>query len=205
MAMAKRCRRPTPRPVSSNFPIRVFRANSWLVLFSVLALSVTAASQDLPAKIRGYKVHTPGTSASNDPNAAPGALLRLDKPVLSLDGLLSVGVEAGGEFTSLDQSGRVEFLTFHDIRVNGIAVEIDEHQHKFKFKKGEPVVLPSPLRGRISLAGAARTAWREISDSPDKWRITGTVFVFGKFKRYGFSFKRVVPVKLDLSIANPLK
>ncbi len=127
--------------MSSNFPIRVIRANSWLVLGFVLGLAVTAASQELPTEIRGYKVHTPGTSASNDPNAGHGAFVRLDKPAIKLDGLLSVGVEAGGEFTSLEQSGRVEFLSFHDIRVNGIAVEIDEYQHKFKFKKGEPVVL----------------------------------------------------------------
>lgn len=183
----------------------LIRVNSWLVLGFVLGLAVTAVSQELPAKIRGYRVHTPGTNASNDTTAAPGAFVRLDKPVVKIDGLLSVGVEADGEFTSMEQSGRVEFLTFHDIRVNGIAVEIDEYRHKFKFKKGEAAVLPSPLRGRISLVGAARTAWRELSDSPDKWRIAGTVFVFGKFKRYGFTFKRVVPVKLDVSIPNPLK
>ncbi len=190
--------------MSSNFPIRAIRVNSWLVLFCLLVLTVTAASQELPAKIRGYKVHTPGTSASNDPTAGPGAFVRLDKPAIKLDGLLSVGVEAGGEFTSHDQSGRVDFLTFHDLRVNGIAVEIDEYRHKFKFKKGEPVALPAALRGRISLLGAARTAWREMTDSAADWRITGTVFVFGKFKRYGLSFKRVVPVKLDLTIENPL-
>lgn len=190
--------------MSSNFLIRVIRANSWLVLVSVLGLAVTAASQELPAKIRGYKVHTPGTSASNDPTAGPRAFVRLDKPAIKLDGLLSVGVEAGGEFTSHDQSGRVDFLTFRDLRVNGIAVEIDEYRHKFRFKKGEPVDLPAPLRGRISLVGAARTAWRELADSPDKWRITGTVYVFGRFKRFGFIFKRVVPVKLYVSIPNPL-
>ena len=187
--------------MSSNFSF----VHSWLILFCVLLFVSVSLSQELPAKIRGYKVHTPGTSASNDPNAGPGAFVRLDKPVLSLDGLLSVGVEAGGEFTSLEHTGRVEFLTFHDTRVNGVAVEIDEYPHKFKFKKGKPAVLPSPLRGRIGLGGAARTAWRELVDSPDKWRITGTVFVFGKFKRFGLSFKRVVPVKLDLSIVNPLR
>lgn len=177
----------------------------WLVLIFLLVLALPAASQELPAKIRGYKVHMPGTSASNDPTATPGAFVRLDKPRVSVDGLLSVGVEAGGEFTSLDQSGRVEFLTFHDIRVNGIAVDIDEYRHKFKFRKGEPAALPAPLRGRISITGAARTAWRELTASPDRWRISGTVFVFGRFKRYGFSFRRVVPVKLDVSISNPLK
>lgn len=203
--MAKMHRRPMPQPVSNNLLICEIRANLWLVLVLLLALAVTASSQEPPTKIRGYKVHTPGTSASNDQTASPGAIVRLDKPKLSLDGLLSVGIEADGEVTSLEQSGKVEFLTFDDIRVNGITVEIDEYRHKFKFKKGEPAALPAPLRGRISLMGAARTAWRELTDSPDKWRITGTVLVFGKFKRYGISFKRVVPVRLDLTITNPLR
>ena len=42
-------------------------------------------------------------------------------------------------------------------------------------------------------------------DPKKKWSVTGTVFVFGKFKKYGINFKRVVPIKIDLTIANPLK
>lgn len=178
--------------------IRAFVANFLRPLVLLLVLAGIAASQEFPDKIRNYKVHV--ASAGDQP-----PIVRLGTPVLSIDGLLSVAVEAGAEFTSPEQSGRVEFLTFQDIRVNGIAVDVDEYRHGFKFKKGKTVTLPAPIQGRLGIGAAARAAYRELTDSRPDWRVTGTAFVFGKFKRFGFSFKRVVPVRLDLTIANPLR
>jgi hypothetical protein len=37
------------------------------------------------------------------------------------------------------------------------------------------------------------------------WPVTGRVYVFGRFKKFLFSFKRVVPVELSLTLPNPLK
>ena len=51
----------------------------------------------------------------------------------------------------------------------------------------------------------ARAARRELIESKKEWQVTGTVFIFGKFKKFGFGFKRVVPVKINLKIDNPLK
>jgi len=178
--------------------IRAFVAIFFRGLVLLLVLAGLASSQEFPDKIRGYKVYV--ASAADQP-----PVVRLATPVISIDGLLSVAVEAGVEFTSPEHSGRVEFLTFQDIRVNGIRVDVGEYRHGFKFRKGRAVPLPAPIRGRIGIGAAARTAYRELTDSHPDWRVTGTVFVFGRFKRFGFSFKRVVPVRLDLKIDNPLR
>jgi hypothetical protein len=45
----------------------------------------------------------------------------------------------------------------------------------------------------------------ELINSPNELVVTGTAFVFGKFKKFGFTFKRVVPVKIDLKFKNPLR
>jgi len=36
------------------------------------------------------------------------------------------------------------------------------------------------------------------------WPVTGVAYVFGRFKKSLFKFKRVVPVELELQIRNPL-
>jgi len=66
--------------------------------------------------------------------------------------------------------------------------------------------LREPLRIYIYLPSALLAAlgdWR--GDSKETWPVTGRVYVFGKFKKGPFSFKRVVPVELNLSMRNPLK
>jgi hypothetical protein len=50
-----------------------------------------------------------------------------------------------------------------------------------------------------------RGAVRELKDSKEEWSVTGRVFVFGKFKKFGFNFKRVVPVEINIKIKNPLR
>ena len=43
-----------------------------------------------------------------------------------------------------------------------------------------------------------------MTDTRTEWIVTGRVFVFGKFRRYGLYHKRVVPIDLNLTIKNPL-
>ena len=51
----------------------------------------------------------------------------------------------------------------------------------------------------------ARTAYEESTAPKDKWQVTGTVFVFGRFKKMGLTFKRVIPVPVTLTIDNPIR
>jgi hypothetical protein len=120
---------------------------------------------------------------------------------VSLNGIT---FELPAEFTTSGQSGRVEMVTFHDLKVNGIEVEPEEYTHKLEFRKGEKVVVPQPVRIFVPASGLVKAAWREMAEKRTEWIVTGRVFVFGKFRRYGFYHKRVVPIDLDLTIKNPL-
>lgn len=169
----------------------------------------TVFAQELPDKIRGYKVHKAKiivkTEGTEEKNGSAEALVKIGDPQLVKVSLTGIMFELSGSISSADQSGTVDFLTFHDFRVNGLNVDIAEYQHSFEFKKNEPVELPKPFEIFLSTPSAAKGLLNEVRDSRPKWRVTGRVFVFGKFKKSIFKFKRVVPVDIDILIANPLK
>jgi hypothetical protein len=175
-----------------------------------LVLCGAAAAQTYPDKIRGYKVHkakvTVRTPDANVPDSGgSSADIIVGKPKIDAVGFTGMTFEVGAEVTSSDESGKVEFLTFSDFRVNGITVDVEEYKAKFEFKKGDRIVLPQPARVNISTLNMARAARNELLDPKKKWRLTGTVFVFGKFKKFGFSFKRVVPIVIDTMVENPVR
>jgi hypothetical protein len=109
-----------------------------------------------------------------------------------------VGIE------NVPQTGRVDFLTFHDFRINGLPITIDEYREPFKFQKGRPVYLPQPLEINVGTIELLRAARKGSDEFRGEWTVTGRVFVFGKFRRFGMEFRRVVPVDIDLKIKNPL-
>ncbi|HEX6125770.1 MAG TPA: hypothetical protein VFZ23_10410 [Pyrinomonadaceae bacterium] len=176
-----------------------------LLILSLLFL-LPASGQDLPKKIRGYTVHrepvvvTSGTVSGEAGDAA----VRVGDPVLTDVSLSGVSFELPGEVTSIAQSGKVDFLTFHDFQVNGVPVEIEEYVFPFSFRKNEVVTLPRPAKLFLPTAGILKAAWKEMHETTDEWTVTGRVFVFGKFRKYGFHHKRVVPIDVSLRIKNPL-
>ncbi len=176
----------------------------------LLAISQFSFAQTLPSKIRGYKVYQAdvkvrGSADRSTNDGEKEALVTLGKPSISHIAFSGITMEIGAEVAATDQSGRVDFLTFNDFRINGLAVDIEEYTHEFDFRKGSSVSFPKPARLTIGTLNMARAARRELIESKKEWLVTGTVLVFGKFKKYGFSFKRVVPVKIDLKIDNPLR
>jgi hypothetical protein len=177
----------------------------------IVALATVGRAQALPDKIRGYKVENiplkisntipEGTKFSDDFDL----YIQLTRPKISMSGLLSASIKVGADMVSTKQSGEVAFVSFHDVRVNGIAMEIDEYSVPMVFKKGIRSTLSKPVTGKLNFVGAAKGAFKELNDSREQWRVTGTAFVFGNFKKMGFSFKRVVPIKIDMLVKNPLK
>ncbi|MEO7540054.1 MAG: hypothetical protein ABIV21_08490 [Pyrinomonadaceae bacterium] len=176
-----------------------------LVLFLGL---IPAAGQSLPDKIRGYKIYNAKPSIAlpgSDPNHRADVTVSFDELKIISVGLTRAVVTVGATVTSNNQSSRINFLSFHDITVNGIPVEVEEYDHSTSFKKGVPITFESPLRASILFASAPRSILTELLRESGDWRINGTVFVFGKFKKHGFSFKRVIPVPIDLKVQDPLK
>lgn len=183
-------------------------AISTSLLFLVLVHS--AFPQTLPSKIRGYKVYDAKVVVTNktdtgyaEPNA--DAAVKLTNFKLAGMGLSGVIVEVGADVLSMSRGGDVEFMTFHDFRVNGVVIDVEEYKHPFSFKKAESASLPKPARITIKPTSLAKGAVTELTDPKKDWIVTGTVYVFGKFKKFGFSFKRVVPVKIDIKIKNLLR
>ncbi len=179
-------------------------------ILSILIFVQFAAGQKLPGNIRGYKVENAALKISQLPKDTAGQddidiFVKLGTPVISISGLFAAKVEITGEFVPTKQSGKVDFLTFHDVKVNGIPVDVEEYAYPFAFKKSEATILDHPARGTLRLAGIAKAAYAELTGSKEDWRLTGTAFVYGKFRKFGFNFKRVVPIKLDLTVKNPFR
>lgn len=175
----------------------------------ILLFSTAQFSQDLPKEIRGYKVYKTKISVKNAADKTPEkdpfeAAVKLHEPDLVNIALTGVTFDITAEIEVFEQSGKVDFLTFHEFRVNGIEVEVDEYRNPFEFKKGETVLLPKPARLFLGTGQVLKAAWKEMTETKKEWRITGRVFVFGKFKKMGFNFKRVVPVDIDIKIKNPV-
>ncbi len=164
----------------------------------------------MPKEIRGYKVHQAKISVKNqiektDAKDKSEALVKVGEPELVDVSLTGITFELSAEIDSLEQSGTINFLTFHDFRVNGLEVDLEEYKESFEFRKNQNVILPKPIKIRLSTTQTLRGALSEIKESRDEWTVTGRVLVFGQFKKSFLKFKRVVPVEINLKIKNPLK
>ncbi len=200
------------------------------VLMSAIFSSVNGQGRKYPDKIRDYKVERtvvevkkpkPKTSPS-----APAQTANIQTPDPiddgSVDQLIQFGQPTVARITPLGitfeipivvapvvQKGKVHFLVFEDMVINGRSVDINEYDHSFELPNKEALTLDHPLRVQIFMPSVLLAAIGEWTNSQDTWPITGRVYVFGKFKKsilgISGSFKRVVPVELNLTMKNPLK
>jgi hypothetical protein len=178
------------------------------LLLLLLILAASAFSQNLPDKIRGYKVYADTISVSTGDSGDKqnsDASVKIGDPELVEAGLAGITFELPAEVLAAKQSGKVDFFTFHEVKVNGISVEVEEYRTPFSFKKGAPTSLPKPARISLPVTGIVQAAWQEMRDSKSDWTVTGRVFVFGRFRKFGMYHKRVVPVDFEIKIKNPLR
>jgi hypothetical protein len=166
-------------------------------------------AQDLPEEIRGYKVHRAKISIVNKTAQAATddrseVSVKIGDPELTDVSLSRITFEVSVEINSLTQSGTVDFLTFHDFRVNDLKVDVQEYRESIQFKKNQTTFLPKPIEISLGAGQALRGALKEMKESKNEWTVTGRIFVFGRFKKSFLKFKRVVPVEINLKIKNPL-
>jgi hypothetical protein len=203
------------------------------VLILIAAVAAFSQTHTYPKEIRGYKVeraavemksgakasaktgssksqsdHGAGDSNQNDTQPSSDSnvdqLITFGPPTLGRVTPLGLTLDIPIVVAPIKQSGRVEFLLFEDMSVNNHSVDIDEYRRAFDLPNKRPLTLREPLRFFISTPVAALAAVDEWSNSKDTWPVTGRVYVCGKFKKFLFSFKRCVPVELELSMRNPL-
>lgn len=199
--------------------MRLLAVTLGLVLLAVVGLAqsggVSPSERDDPDEIRGYKVQHAQVSVkresdnSSDPNAPADddsdAMVQVGQPRLVSVRPFGITFEVPITVAALDKGGEVDFLVFEDVKVNGSSVTIDEFQQKFKIPNKKPADLPAPILVYISTPTALIGALSEWRNSKETWPVSGRVYVFGRFKKFIFKFKRVVPIDFDLSIANPLR
>ena len=192
-----------------------------LLLMTAPALSL-GQSRSYPDNIRGYKVErtvveikkpenksqiNDGNSASDDSDV--DQLITFGQPSIARVTPLGVTFDVPIVVAPVKQSGKVDFLVFEEMEVNGRAVQIADYDHSFNLPNKQPLILRDPLRIHIYLPSAMLAALGEWTGSKETWPVTGRVYVFGKFKKkilgISTSFKRVVPVELNLTMRNPLK
>jgi hypothetical protein len=189
---------------------KLFQSLNFFVLFASLWFISSAQAQALPDEIRGYKVHNARISVTNKTGTRTEkekseAFARLTEPELTDTSLTGLTFEISAEIEPVDYKGKIDFLTFRNFKVNGLDVEIEEYTNSFELKKNQTTALPVPVKIFLGTGQALKGALKEIRDSKEEWTVTGTVFVFGRFKKWGFSAKRVVPVEVNVKIKNPLR
>jgi hypothetical protein len=207
-----------------------------LSIVIILAISAVAQTRTYPDKIRGYKVErtvvevkkvvpNKPSSGQTRPRTVSDVNSQADDPTNdtdTVDQLITFGQPEVARMTPLGvtfevpivvapvkQSGKVDFLVFEDMVVNGRSVEIADYHRPFDLPNKQPLSLREPLRIYVYLPGALLAALGEWTDSQETWPVTGRVYVFGKFKKsilgISASFKRCVPVELNLKMRNPLR
>jgi hypothetical protein len=163
----------------------------------------TSNNNSSPAGSATLPTLTPDATPSADPSVdqlitfGPASLARVTPLGITLNMPMVVA--------PIKQSGHVDFLLFEDMTVNEHSIEIEEYRHGFNLPTKKPLILREPLRFYISLPTAALAAVDEGVNSKETWPVTGRVYVCGKYKKFVFSFKRCVPVELNLTMKNPLR
>jgi hypothetical protein len=173
----------------------------------LLTLISAAAGQKLPSKIDGYKVYHADVVVTDKAIEMPAGvevLVRLDEPKLTSVGFSGATVGVTGQISSI-RSGQVDRVMFRDFHINGVPVDVESVGKTFAVKTGGAQPVDLSVKVNLGPAALAKAGYREVSDPKTDWQVTGTLLVFGRFDRLGFTFKRVIPVKLSIMVKNPLR
>ena len=172
-------------------------------------------ARSYPKEIRGYKVtrakveikRSDDDKREGDETAAgdSDALIQFGEPRIVRTTPLGFTLEVPVTVAAVKQGGRVHFLTFEDMVVNGMPVTIEDYMHSFELPNKHAIALPVPIRLFISSPRAIAGAISDWSNPQETWPVTGRVYVFGSFRKFIFTAKRAVPVELSLKLPNPLR
>ena len=141
------------------------------LLILVLAPSTLfAQSIAYPKEIRGYKleraaVELKETKQKNDQQNTSPQLIQFGSPRVASVTPLGIGLEIPVVVSAVKQKGRVDFLVFEKMKVNGTSVEIDEYHRGFDLPNKKSLTLKEPLRFYVYLPNAILAAIDELSSS----------------------------------------
>jgi hypothetical protein len=162
-------------------------------------------SSDGGASTRDNSSSNQTSTASSNAGSAVDQLITFGSPSIARVTPLGITFNVPVVVAPIKQSGKVDFLLFEDMMVNDHSIEIDEYNRAFDLPTKKTLTLNEPLRFFIYTPIAALAAVGEWNNSSETWPVTGRVYVCGKYKKLLFSFKRCVPVELNLTMRNPLR
>ena len=165
--------------------------------------------REYPKEIRGYKlervnIETKDSNKKDDAVSSEPVITFGDAHVVSVSPL-GVTIEIPMVVRVVKAKGRVDFLTFYDMTINGRPVEVDDYNDSFDMPNDHPLTLRRPLTVFVGTTSVLSGAVEDFRQPKETWPVTGVVYVFGQFKKWIFKGKRVVPVELDLRMRNPLR
>jgi len=194
-----------------NLPRTIATIILKISVLSTYMMSVSAQTQRFPKEIRGYKVERAVVEVKKTPQQKDADqlgekdLIKFGDPKLIKATPLGITLEIPVVVSPVTQKGAIDFLMFEGMEVNGTSVSIDDYAQRFDLPDKRPLTLKHPLKIYINLPSAILAAVGEWTDSKETWPITGRVYVFGRFRKALFSFKRCVPIELNLTMRNPLR
>jgi hypothetical protein len=165
----------------------------------------SAGGQEGVSSTRDNSSSNQTSTASSNAGTDVDQLITFGSPSIARVSPLGITFNVPVVVAPIKQSGKVDFLLFEDMMVNDHSIEIDEYHRAFDLPTKKPLTLREPLRFFIYTPVAALAAVGEWSNSRETWPVTGRVYVCGKYKKFLFSFKRCVPVELNLTMGNPLR
>ena len=178
-----------------------------LLALCLVCMVPARGQSDYPQQIDGYKLERAKVEVKREDEAAADAdvVVKIGSPRLVRVTPLGVTFELPLTVSPVKQGGRVDFLRFDEVEVNETAVDIDDYLAAFDLPNKKPLLLKNPVRIFVSTPGALANVMSNIWRTQETWPVKGRVYVFGRFKKFLFKSKRVVPVEFDLTIPNPLR
>jgi hypothetical protein len=195
-------------------------------LFALFALSVSvlsgariceaqtgqggATQREYPKEIRGYKLERVTIEPKRPEKGGAGdgsndAIITFGAARVVNVSPLGVTLEIPIVVAPVKRKGRIDFLSFYDMTINGTRVEVDDYNESFDLPTEQALTLRRPITIFVATPNALVGAAQDLARPKESWPVTGVVYVFGEFKKWIFTGKRVVPVELDLQMRNPLR
>jgi len=167
-----------------------------------------AIQREYPREIRGYKLERV-TIEPKAPDAGSGAgsndaIITFGEARVVSVSPLGVTIEMPIVVAPVKRKGRIDFLSFYDMTINGTRVDVDDYNESFDLPTKQALTL-RPITVFVATPNALVGAVQDLARPKESWPVTGVVYVFGEFKKWIFTGKRVVPVELDLQMRNPLR
>jgi hypothetical protein len=176
-----------------------------LMLLLVVRVQLPAAEEgappqdQIPAELRGARIYRlpdemkPGEQAEN-----PVIYRGMAYEDISLERLV---LNLSLRIKPVDRAATIRRIHFQDFKVNGMPVQIEPFEERFKVSKKEVVDLPAPLKCAIVFADLESVRPLQEIVNSDSLRITGQTFIEVKLnllEKVALRAKRLVlPVPVD--------